>query len=59
MPRKTLSDGTVSHVSIVPFYDRSQLINETLDTLRIALSNEILITIIVILLAIFHLGVPF
>ena len=56
MPRKTLADGTVSHVSIVPFYDRTQLINETLDTLRIALSNEILITIIVILVAVFHLG---
>ena len=56
MPRKTLPDGTVSQVSVIPFYDRTQLINETLDTLRIALSNEILITIIVILLAIFHLG---
>ena len=56
MPKKTLPDGTVSQVSIVPFYDRTQLINETLDTLRIALSNEILITIIVILVAVFHLG---
>ena len=56
MPKRTLSDGTVSQVSIVPFYDRTQLINETLDTLRIALSNEILITIIVILVAVFHLG---
>ncbi|MCF8120648.1 MAG: efflux RND transporter permease subunit [Deltaproteobacteria bacterium] len=56
MPRKTLPDGTVTQVSVIPFYDRTQLINETLDTLRIALSNEILITIIVILVAIFHLG---
>jgi Cu(I)/Ag(I) efflux system membrane protein CusA/SilA len=56
MPRKTLPDDTVSQVSIVPFYDRTQLINETLDTLRIALSNEILITIIVILVAVFRLG---
>lgn len=56
MARKTLPDGTVSQVSIVPFYDRTQLINETLDTLKTALSNEVLITIIVILLAIFHLG---
>ncbi|MBW1945825.1 MAG: efflux RND transporter permease subunit, partial [Deltaproteobacteria bacterium] len=56
MARKTLPDGTVSQVSVIPFYDRTQLINETLDTLRIALSNEILITIIVILVAIFHLG---
>ncbi len=56
MPRRTLPDGTVSQVSVIPFYDRTQLINETLDTLRTALSNEILITIIVILVAIFHLG---
>ena len=56
MPRKTLPDGTVSQVSIVPFYDRTQLINETLDTLKTALSNEVLITIIVILIAVFRLG---
>ena len=56
MPRRTLPDGTVSQVTIIPFYDRTQLINETLDTLRIALTNEILITVIVILVAIFHLG---
>ena len=56
LPKKTLPDGTVSQVTIVPFYDRTQLINETLNTLRIALSNEILITIIVILVAVFHLG---
>ena len=56
MPRKTLPDGTISQLTVIPFYDRTQLINETLDTLRIALTNEILITIIVILVAVFHLG---
>jgi len=56
LPKKTLPDGTVSQVSIVPFYDRTQLIHETLNTLRIALTNEVLITIIVILVAVFHLG---
>ena len=50
LPSKTLSDGTVSKVKIVPFYDRTQLIHETLGTLEEALSQEILITIIVILL---------
>jgi len=32
-------------VTIVPFYDRSGLIHETLDTLKTALSEEILVTI--------------
>ena len=54
LPSKTLPDGTVSKVKIVPFYDRTKLINETLGTLRDALSQEILITIIVILLFLMH-----
>lgn len=55
LPSKTLADGTVSKVTIVPFYDRSGLIHETLDTLKTALSEEILITIIVILVTVMHL----
>lgn len=54
LPSKTLADGTVSKVKIVPFYDRTKLIHETLGTLREALSQEILITIIVILLFLMH-----
>ncbi|MCB0408856.1 MAG: efflux RND transporter permease subunit [Flavobacteriales bacterium] len=50
LPDKTLADGTKSKVSIVPFYDRTGLIKETLGTLEEALSLEILITIIVIIL---------
>lgn len=50
LPEKKLADGTVSKVTIVPFYDRSGLINETLGTLDKALYAEILITVIVILL---------
>lgn len=50
LPQKTLEDGTISKLEIVPFYDRSQLIQETLGTLEEALSLEVLITIIVILL---------
>ncbi|HBM17316.1 MAG TPA: acriflavine resistance protein B [Lentisphaeria bacterium] len=57
LPQKTLSDGTVSRVSIVPFYDRSGLIYETLGTLNAAVYEEILITIIVVLLMIKHLRV--
>ncbi len=55
LPSKTLEDGTVSQVTIVPFYDRSGLIKETLGTLNTALTEEVLITIIVVLLAVMHL----
>ena len=55
LPRKTLPDGRVSQVTIVPFYDRSTLIYETLGTLKTALTDEILITIIVVIVMIAHL----
>jgi len=55
LPSKTLANGTLSRVSIVPFYDRSGLIHETLGTLEEALSLEILISIIVVLILIFNL----
>ncbi|MEX0686818.1 MAG: efflux RND transporter permease subunit [Balneolales bacterium] len=55
LPAKTLDDGTVSRVEIVPFYDRSGLIYETLGTLEEALSLQILITIIVIIIMVMHL----
>jgi Cu(I)/Ag(I) efflux system membrane protein CusA/SilA len=54
LPSKILADGTVSQVTIVPFYDRSGLINETLGTLKTALGQEILITIIVLLVTVMH-----
>lgn len=49
LPRKTLDDGTVSQIRIVPFYDRTGLIYETLGTLNDAIAQEILITVLVIL----------
>ncbi|MCP4800143.1 MAG: efflux RND transporter permease subunit [bacterium] len=49
LPEITLEDGTVSKVTVVPFYDRSGLIQETLDTLHHALSGEILVTLLVVL----------
>ncbi len=55
LPVKTLEDGTVSKVTIVPFYDRTGLIKETLGTLNTALTDEILATIIVVLIMVFHL----
>ncbi|MBN1415186.1 MAG: efflux RND transporter permease subunit [Bacteroidales bacterium] len=55
LPSKTLADGTVSKVTIVPFYDRTGLIRETIGTLESALSHEILITIIVIIILVLNL----
>ena len=59
LPSKTLADGSISKVSIVPFYDRSGLIHETLGTLEEALSLEILISILVVLLLVFNLRASF
>ncbi|CAM1354629.1 efflux RND transporter permease subunit [Tenacibaculum insulae] len=55
LPSKTLKDGTKSQLTIVPFYDRSELIKETLGTLNEALTLEILITILVIIIMVFNL----
>lgn len=55
LPQKTLADGTISQVKIIPFYDRTLLIKETLGTLREALTLEILITIIVVVLMLLNL----
>ncbi|MBN2448805.1 MAG: efflux RND transporter permease subunit [Lentisphaeria bacterium] len=46
---------TVSKVTIVPFYDRTGLIHETLGTLRTALTQQVLITVLVILVLVMHL----
>lgn len=55
LPEKTLADGRTSKVTIVPFYDRTVLIKETLGTLEEALTLEILLTIIVIILMVMNL----
>ncbi|KGO00927.1 efflux RND transporter permease subunit [Porphyromonas sp. COT-290 OH3588] len=55
LPQKTLADGTVSKVSIVPFYDRTGLIRETIGTLETSLSHEVLICIIVIIVLVLNL----
>ena len=55
LPSKILKDGRTSQVTIVPFYDRTELIQETLGTLNEALTLEILITILVIIVMVFNL----
>jgi Cu(I)/Ag(I) efflux system membrane protein CusA/SilA len=49
-----LKVGLPPGVRIVPFYDRSGLINRTIDTLKNALVQEIIITIIVIVVFLLH-----
>ncbi len=56
LPERELADGTISKVTIVPFYDRTGLIHETLGTLGEALRLEILITVLVIVLMLRSLG---
>jgi copper/silver efflux system protein len=55
LPAKTLEDGTVAKLEIVPFYDRSGLILETLGTLNSAIEQQIYITVIVVILMLLHL----
>ena len=55
LPSKTLADGRQSKVTIVPFYDRTKLIHETLGTLERALTEEIMMTIIVVIVMVMHL----
>ncbi|MDF1800111.1 MAG: efflux RND transporter permease subunit [Planctomycetota bacterium] len=47
---------TRSTVTVVPFYDRTELIQETLQTLSSALVQQLLITFVVIGLLVLHLG---
>lgn len=55
LPKKTLSDGRESQLTIVPFYDRSELIYETLGTLEKAISLQLLITILVVIVMVYNL----
>ncbi len=55
LPQKILDDGTVSKVTVVPFYDRTGLIHETIGTLENSLTLEILITIIVVIVLVLNL----
>jgi Cu(I)/Ag(I) efflux system membrane protein CusA/SilA len=55
MPAKTLADGRVSKVALVPFYDRTTIVAETLATLREALLEEAVIAALVVLFFLLHL----
>lgn len=59
LPSKTLEDGTESKVTIVPFYDRTGLIKETLGTLEEAISLQLLISILVIIVLVLNLKASF
>ncbi|WP_213999568.1 efflux RND transporter permease subunit [Arsukibacterium sp.] len=50
---------TLSQLTVVPFYNRSELINETLGTLQQALSLQLLVTVIVVLALLWHLRAVF
>ena len=57
-PRRDWPAGvTISKVTLVPFYDRTGLIYETLGTLNSALYEQILITTIVVIIMAQQLGV--
>ncbi|MGD2175173.1 MAG: efflux RND transporter permease subunit [Candidatus Brocadiaceae bacterium] len=45
----------LSRATIVPFYDRTGLIHETLGTLNDALTAEIMVTVIVVIVSVMHL----
>ncbi len=57
--RMRMADNTTkevtSRITVVPFYDRSGLIYETLGTLDRSLSEEIMVTIIVVVVMLMHL----
>jgi len=55
MPQKTLADGRESKVKIVSFYDRTDIVQETIGTLKEALLEEALMASIVILIFMLHL----
>ncbi len=50
LPKRVLTTGEISQLKIIPFYDRSELIEETILTLESALWLQILITIAIVLL---------
>jgi Cu(I)/Ag(I) efflux system membrane protein CusA/SilA len=55
LPTRTLSGGRVSRVRIVPFYDRTTIVGETIGTLKEALSEEAILASVVVLVFLLHL----
>lgn len=55
LPAKTLASGRVSKVRIVPFYDRTTIVEETIDTLKVALFEEAILAGLVVVFFLLHL----
>ncbi|MBI4230693.1 MAG: efflux RND transporter permease subunit, partial [Planctomycetes bacterium] len=55
LPEKLLPDGRRSKVRLVPYYDRSVIIEETIGTLKEALTEELLAAGLVVLVFLLHL----
>jgi Cu(I)/Ag(I) efflux system membrane protein CusA/SilA len=55
LPAKRLADGRLSRVAVVPFYDRTTIVNDTIATLKEALGEEALLAAAVILVFLLHL----
>lgn len=53
--RIKLEDGTQAPVKIVPFYDRTDIVNETIETLREALIEEALVAGAIVVIFLMHL----
>jgi len=50
LPSRKLNDGRSSQLTIVPFYDRTELIEETIATLNHTLFLEVFLTMIIVVL---------
>lgn len=57
LPTKKLKNGRLSRLTVIPFYNRTKLIEETLLTLGDALFYEILITMLVVIIMLFNFRV--
>ena len=55
LPTKKLADGRISKVRLVPFYDRTTIVRETIDTLKKALFEEAIIASLVVVFFLMHL----
>jgi len=55
LPTKKLADGRISKVRLVPFYDRTTIVHETIDTLKEALFEEAIIASLVVVFFLMHL----
>ena len=55
LPTKKLPDGRIAKVKVVSFYDRTDIIHETMDTLKEALTQELIVGALVVFVFLLHL----